>query len=1220
MTKQFWQKLFESATASTLPLLNRADRPDFDSVADYQVHAITLPAELKTALQSLADQHDLEFQTSFFAAWAGLLSRYTGDETVIFGISEGENTPLPLVVSCPPHKPIGPWLADIQARWKEARSHPTPLHEIHSWSRLSSDSPLFESLITVDAGEEVSGHYPLVLRIRHQAQLTLTYAPHRFDDVAIVRLSNHLQQLLHSITHTSNQTLAHLSLLTDSERQQLLKKSISAPLAPITQTISERFEAQAQQTPAAPAVIFEGQSLTYRNLNERANQLARYLQKQGAGPETLVGLYTERSLEMVIGLLGILKAGAGYVPIDRRFPLERRAYILEDAGISVLLTQSQLAGDLQMDDRHVVCLDVDWPIIARQSKETPTHKANLRNLAYVIYTSGSTGQPKGVVIEQQQVLAYIQAITEQIGIEPGASFAMVQPLAVDSSQTVIFPALFSGGTLHIISEARATNPDALAEYFAQHQIDLLKIAPSHLMALQVANQPERVLPHRWLIVGGEASRRDWLESVQAAAPQLAVFNHYGPTETTVGVTTYRLGESQNYPPAGILPIGRPLPGVSAYILDRFQQPAPIGVPGELHIGGPFVARGYLNHPQLTAEKFVEAPLSLSRRTEEISPLRLYKTGDLARWLTDGTIEFLGRIDQQLKIRGFRIELGEIEAILGQHPAIQDAAVIADEPGRSGSTRLIAYFLPEADPPPDADSLRRFLATKLPDYMIPAIFIPLAEMPRTPHGKLNRRALPRPDLTHEAIVPAFRAPSTNLERRLVQLWQETLGIERIGLDDNFFALGGDSLKGAIFINRFQDQLGEYLYIVALFDAPTVAQFAAYLQQHYPAAVAGIFGETVLPNLARPGRLQGQDVITMRRWLKESALFGSSGRGSPADKTKNPPLVFILSPPRSGSTLLRIMLAGHPGLFAPPELALLPFNTLADRATVFSGRFQIRLEGAIRAWMELEGCQADQARASLEQAAAEGLTIQQFYGRLQERAPGQMLVDKTAYYALDLDTLRQAEMRFEQARYIHLCRHPRGMIHSFEAVRQEQIFFEDLPPFPPRKLAELTWLISHQNIMAFLADIPRHRQHQVRYEDLVYHPQETALGLAHFLEMEPHPNLWQPYKQQEGRMTNGLYNTPHSRMVGDVKFHQHQKIDPAIADAWRAANIPDFLSPMTWQVAQTLGYSPETPAKPDTIQPNRERQTAQDILDRLDDLSDEEIAALLENELADQGRKR
>jgi amino acid adenylation domain-containing protein len=1197
-------------------------------MADYRTRSVYLPAALTTALQSVAHEYSLDFQSVLIAAWAGLLNRYSSDEPVIFGVSQGEASPLPLVIPCPPDKPIGLWLKEVQAIWREAQAHPATLTEIHTWSQFSPDALLFESLILINAGGpedrpvSTQENYPLILKVKGEAQLTLDYASRQFDDEAITRLSGHLQQLLQSIAHNPNQTLAHLSLLTESERQQFIERSIAAPLALISQTIAERFEAQVQETPDRPAVIFEGQSLTYRSLNERANQLARHLQKRGVGPEALVGLYTERSLEMIVGLLGILKAGAGYVPVDRRFPPERRAYILEDAGISVLLTQSHLVADLQANDIHLIRLDTDWPAIAGESKERPAQKASLHNVAYVIYTSGSTGRPKGVVIEQQQILAYIQAITEQVGITPGASFAMVQPLAVDSSQTVIFPTFFSGGTLHIISEARATNPDVLAEYFDQHRIDLLKIAPSHLMALQVTNQAERVLPQRWLIVGGEASRRDWLESVQAAAPHLAVFNHYGPTETTVGVTTYRLGDPQNNPPAGILPIGRPLPGVSAYILDRRQQPAPTGIPGELYIGGPFVARGYLNRPELTAEKFIEAPLPLSP-----SPLRLYRTGDLARWLPDGNIEFLGRIDQQVKIRGFRIELGEIEAILGRHHAIRDAAIIADAgpgndggPGASGSTRLIAYFVPEGDLAPDANELRHFLRAKLPDYMIPAIFMPLDEMPRTPHGKLNRKALPPPDPAHDSTAPPYRAPRTDLERRLVQLWQETLGLARVGIDDNFFALGGDSLKGAIFINQFQALLGEYLYIVSLFEAPTVTQFATYLQRHYPAAAARVFeGEADLSS-ARSGRLHGKDVETMRRWLKESALLRHSEAGLQSAQTKNRPAIFILSPPRSGSTLLRVMLAGHPDLFAPPELALLPFQTLAERQTVFSGRLQIRLEGAIRAWMELEGCSAKQARTSLEQAAAEGMTTQQFYGHLQERAAGKILVDKTAYYALDLDTLRQAEMGFENACFIHLCRHPRGMIHSFEDVRQEQIFFEDVPPFPPRLLAELTWLISHQNIMAFLAEIPHHRQRQVRYEDLVNHPQEMAIGLAHFLGLEPHPHLWQPYNHPEGRMTNGLYNTPHSRMVGDVKFHQHQKIDPAIADAWRAANIPDFLSPMTWQVAQTLGYFPESPAQAKTIQPNRERQTAQDLLNRLDDLTDEEIGALLDSELADQEPNR
>jgi thioesterase domain-containing protein/acyl carrier protein len=400
---------------------------------------------------------------------------------------------------------------------------------------------------------------------------------------------------------------------------------------------------------------------------------------------------------------------------------------------------------------------------------------------------------------------------------------MLQPLSVDSSQTVIFPALVSGGCLHILSEERAADPQALSEYFSRFPIDLLKIAPSHLAALQSSSRPEQLLPRRWLIVGGEVSHWDWMNRLHALA-SCAIFNHYGPTEATVGMSTYRVEKDQNAHGSSTVPIGRPLPNTQAFLLDRRLQPVPIGVAGELHIGGSCLARGYLNHPELTAEKFISHPFS------DEAGARLYKTGDLARYLPDGNIEFLGRLDNQIKIRGFRVEPGEIEAALVQHPAVREAVIVAREnPSASlrTGTQLIAYVVPKQKASSHAPELRAFLRQKLPDPLVPAFFIPLDALPRTPHGKLDRHALPTPDQARAELDETPAEPRNPIENALARIWSQLLGLKRVGVHDSFFDLGGHSLLAVEMMQRVEQVCGEKLPLSMLLEGPTIKQLAAAL---------------------------------------------------------------------------------------------------------------------------------------------------------------------------------------------------------------------------------------------------------------------------------------------------------------------------------------------------------------------------------------------------------
>ena len=440
------------------------------------------------------------------------------------------------------------------------------------------------------------------------------------------------------------------------------------------------------------ALSFEGQSLTYRELNSRANQLAHYLRKLGVGPEVLVGICMERSLEMMVGLLGILKAGGAYVPMDPDFPAERLAFLAEDSRVPVVLTQRE-AGS-----HPASALRPGWFAWMRRNTdnreaEMPDTNPEGRATAETLFMSstplGPPGRPKGVAVEHRQLVNYVRGICERMAFEPGWSFATVSTIAADLGNTVVFPSWYTGGCLHVISRERISDPEALAEYFERHQIDCLKIVPSHLAALLTGPHPHKLMPRRRLILGGEASRCEWIENLRRLAPDCKIFNHYGPTETTVGVLTYKVDGEPPSSLSGTLPLGCPLPNTQVYILDGQQQPVPIGVPGELYISGDGVTRGYWNRPEQTAERFVANCFS------DEPGVRMYRTGDRARYLADGNIEFLERIDHQVKIRGFRIELGEIESVLGEHEAIREVKVIARE-DVPGDKRLVAYIVPDGE--------------------------------------------------------------------------------------------------------------------------------------------------------------------------------------------------------------------------------------------------------------------------------------------------------------------------------------------------------------------------------------------------------------------------------------------------------------------------------------------------------------------------------------------
>ena len=643
----------------------------------------------------------------------------------------------------------------------------------------------------------------------------------RLDDIE--RLAGQFQTLIQGFIDKPRATISELEILSEREKYQLLVEFNDTQADyPQDKCIHHLFEEQAARIPDAIAVVFEDQMLTYTKLNTRANQLAHYLQRQGVGPEVLVGIYVERSLEFIVGMLGILKAGGAYLPLDPALPVGGLASRFQDAQIPILLTQKSLVRTLPPSSARLVCLDTDWQEIAQESDSNPTSSVSGKSLIYVLFTSGSTGKPKGVAIEHRQLLNYLHGILNRLDLPTGSSFATVSTFAADLGNTVIFPALCTGGCLHVISQERVTDPDTLADYCRRHAIDCLKIVPSHLLALLETAAPKSILPRQRLVLGGEVASWDLIKQLQQLAPNCRILNHYGPTEATVGVLTYLVEPEQTRPNSKTVPLGCPLANTQVYLLDQYQNPVPIGVPGELYIGGASLARSYLNSPDLTAEKFIPNPFS------DEPGARLYITGDLGRYLPDGNIEYLGRIDNQVKIRGFRVELGEIEAVLSLYPSVCQAVVIAREDA-PGDKRLVAYLVPNQEPAPKVSDLRSFLKTRLPEYMIPSVIVILDRLPLTPNGKVDRLALPASEGGTSDLQNAFLAPRDTLELQLAKIWEQVLGTSPVGVKDNFFELGGHSLLAVNLMTQIQRRFGQSLPLTKLFQAATVEQLASILRQ-------------------------------------------------------------------------------------------------------------------------------------------------------------------------------------------------------------------------------------------------------------------------------------------------------------------------------------------------------------------------------------------------------
>ncbi len=645
---------------------------------------------------------------------------------------------------------------------------------------------------------------------------TLEYSKDLFDRSSITRMIERFQILLESIVANPNERISRLALLTAGEKEEMPRLNQTLSAYARQSTVDDLIEAQVERTPDAVAVSFEDRRISYRELNAKANQVAHYLRSIGVRPETLVGIYMNRSIEIVFALLGVLKAGAAYVPLDSIQPMQRLRFMMEDAALSAILTEQGLQNDLPEPPIRV-CIGARAPILAGLPVENPVTETDPENLAYVIYTSGSTGRPKGVQISHRAVVNFLETMKKHPGMASEDVIAAVTTISFDIAGLEVLLPLTVGAQVRLIGREEAADGMALAQRLDQYQASIMQATPATWRLLIEAGWKGG--PALKALCGGEALNRDLAEEMLARCGCL--WNMYGPTETTIWSTVYPLKEAEHTPP-----IGRPIANTETYILDEGKELVPLGLPGELHIGGEGLSRGYMNRPGLTAEKFVP---------DGIGGGRIYATGDLARYLPDGAIEYLGRIDSQVKLRGYRIELGEIEAILEKHESIKQAAVmIRNDGGRE--ERLAAYVVLK-DTDLDTNEIRSYLRERLPEYMAPSAFVSMERLPMTASGKVDRKALPKPDdrnQSHEIRV----APRNSIEHGLVEIWREILGIEEIGIEDDFFDLGGHSLLGLRLMWRLRERFGANLPVSVLFRARTIAELAGLISsegdQHGAAA--------------------------------------------------------------------------------------------------------------------------------------------------------------------------------------------------------------------------------------------------------------------------------------------------------------------------------------------------------------------------------------------------
>lgn len=928
--EEFWRRTLEGFTAPTPLVVEQAVGQIAHQQQTSYIRHQHLSAEATATLKYAAQQHHLTVSTLVQAAWALLLSRYSGESDVVFGATVSGrphnlsgvesmvglfiNT-LPVRVKIPETTDLLPWLVQLQQEHIEREQYSySSLVDIQGVSEIPRNQPLFESIVVFEnypvnatlqtlpgnlriGDRQALGetNYPLTVVAIPGDELVIkiNYDRDRFDADTIDRMIGHLLTLLQGIVTNSHYRTGELPLLTPAEQQLLLVDWNATQAAhPINYCIHQLFEQQVEKRPNAVAVVDGNQQLTYRELNQRANQLAHYLQHLGVKPDVPVGICLERSLEAAVAILGTLKAGGACVPLDPTYPPERLAFMLADTCATVVLTQGGLKSLLDRDfQHHLILLDEGWDEITKESDINPQIDAEAHNLAYVIYTSGSTGTPKGTLVPHRSLTNLIEH--HQAKMVTGVGVLQFASLSFDVSYHEMFAAWGLGGTLYMIPESDRKDLDKLIQLLAFEPIAKVFLPVTLWQQLaEIYGEEEHLFQNiREAIACGE--------QLQITQPMIKLFgrlencrlyNLYGPTEADL-VTSYAFSNQPEewpiYPP-----IGKPAVNVQVYLLDRNRQPVPIGVPGELYVSGDGLASGYLNRPDLTEQKFVpnpfknltpsdQTPLSLARRGAggEVNfnseKNRLYKTGDLAKYLPDGNIEFLGRIDDLVKIRGFRVELGEVEAVLSKHPQINQA--VAKVHGQSAREKyLVAYFVQIQGQTVTVEQLRTFLQDQLPDYMIPSAFVQMESFPLTPNGKVNRRTLPEPTTSRPELAQTFVAPRTPTEEILAGIWRDVLGLEEVGIYDNFFNLGGHSLLATQVISLTRKAFKIELPLRSLFESPAIANLARTIETANQEEI------TPLKAVRKPDGILPISLTQLEFWFFEQF--------SPGNSVYNLPLVY------------------------------------------------------------------------------------------------------------------------------------------------------------------------------------------------------------------------------------------------------------------------------------------------------------------------------------------
>jgi amino acid adenylation domain-containing protein len=801
-------------------------------------------AEIAESGSELPSGHDaIDF---LLACWQTLLWRLSGQSEIVVGVADAGRTheelesamglfarALPVYANFENSRSLAEQVDQAKRQRTENAEHQDyfPLEDSAFTTGFSVEERASEQSangMKFSVLSQSGGSFGMTMELRVRLsengwRAELVFDPARFSRTVAEQIARRFSILVSAAARNPKLAVGSLPIM-DQDERRLVTAEFNRTTAgfPADQRMHYMFEETAAHWPQRPALRFGEQEYSYAELNARANQLAHFLRKRGVKANVPVGLCVERSAEMIVGLLGIMKAGGCYVPLVPDNPKNRLAHQLSETGAPVVVTQQHLVERLPEFGGTVFALDRDAASLAKESSNNPEHANSPDDLVYVIYTSGSTGIPKGVAVRHSNLVNYTHFLCQRLNLAEhanGLHFATVSTISADLGNTCIFPSLVSGGCLHVIGYEMAMAANLFGSYAAQHPIDVLKITPSHLNTLLNAPDGKRALPKKYLVLGGEASTWHLIERIKKES-DCKILNHYGPTETTVGCCTFGVWESDvsTWAPATV-PIGKPIANDQIYIVDAQLAPVPVGVAGELCIAGASVAKGYLNQPQQTAERFVRNPFSSD------PDALMYRTGDLARFLPDGNIEFMGRIDHQVKIRGFRVEPAEIEAVLKRHPAMQQSVLVPYED--SGEKRLAAYVVCAKNP--TTEELRSFLSQQLPEYMIPSAFVFLETLPLNANGKVDMRALPSVAETQAKTEREFAPPRNADEEKLVAIWTEVLKLERVGIRDNFFELGGHSLLATQIISRIRKAFRVQMPLHSFLETPTVAGLAEKIPQ-------------------------------------------------------------------------------------------------------------------------------------------------------------------------------------------------------------------------------------------------------------------------------------------------------------------------------------------------------------------------------------------------------